>query len=183
MSPGIAERYGDEPCCACDRPLLEAGHGINWVILDKRAAWDDPAAGNVRWNIPNEYAMALVCDQCIDADRDPVYALRGEDLDRVPIEALDDLPSMRERILTQLPDDLLDAVADRIRSLLESTAAPGVSRRLAIQSARATIGGDPETIDLAIDALVDAGRLAVDRETSKPGERLTLPHEDADPDE
>lgn len=92
------EELFEEPCVVCDRPLGEAGNHINWVYLNKKAEWDYPVAGNVAYDIPAEYAMTLVCDECMEFDNEPKYALKGEDLERVPLNELDDLPPMEDRI-------------------------------------------------------------------------------------
>lgn len=92
------EELFDEECVCCDRPLREGGDHINWTILPKKAEWDSPAGGNVAYDIPAEYAMTLVCDECVEADEDPQYALKDEDLERVDVDELEDLPPMRERI-------------------------------------------------------------------------------------
>lgn len=92
------EELFEEECVICDRPLEEGGEHINWVTLPKKAEWDYPAAGNLLYDIPAEYAMALVCDQCLESEEEPEYALKGVELERVPIDELEDLPPMRERI-------------------------------------------------------------------------------------
>lgn len=91
----------DEECVGCDRPLREGGDHVNWAILDKKAEWDYPAAGNVAHDIPAEYAMTLVCDECREDDVELEHALKGEDLERVPIDELEDLQPMAERIEDQ----------------------------------------------------------------------------------
>lgn len=151
------EEYFDQPCTACDRPLREGGEHINWVMLNKKAEWDSPIGGNVLYDVPGEYAMTLICDECMEEDNDPEYALRGEDLERVPIDELEDLPPMRDRAAENLDEEFVDEVREMISELSKHLSQDQVDRHELVRYVVVAVGTSPDDASLGIHALVQEG--------------------------
>ena len=83
-------------CCACNERIGTNGTLINVIVLDKKAGWKYPVAGNV---ITGEYgrAIAIICDKCVRERKLPKFAIKfnwsGKTTDkcevvRVPISDL-----------------------------------------------------------------------------------------------
>lgn len=153
------EELFEEECVCCDEPLGERGDHINWVYTSYKAEWDYPVAGNVAYDIPSEYAMALVCDVCLEEDRDVEYVLKGEDLERVPIDELEEIPTMEERIFEQLDDEFVDDVHAGLEELFEDLRGEWIAKWEALNWIRFHLDERPDDVALAIDALVRDDRV------------------------
>lgn len=92
------EQALESACCGCDEIISNKGEHVNLICLPKKADWEFPTMGNVVFDIPSVYATAIMCDDCLENDTDPEYAVRGEDLERVPVDELEDIVPMSERI-------------------------------------------------------------------------------------
>jgi len=80
----------NEKCCACDRIISNHSKHINGVMLDRRAQWEYPIAGNIITGEKGK-AVAIVCDECLDKQKPVKYAVRFEESNviYVPIEDLE----------------------------------------------------------------------------------------------
>lgn len=160
------EELFEVECVCCDQPLGDRGEHINWVYSAHKAEWDYPAAGNVAYDIPSEYAMTLVCDVCMEEDRDIEYVLKGEDLERVPIDELEEIPTMRERIIDNLDDGFVDDVHTSLVDLFEDLRGDWIARWEAVNWLGFHLDVAPDEADVGLDALDRADRIKV-RETGE----------------
>jgi hypothetical protein len=73
------------PCCACGK---EGPDVRNIVMLDKLAPIPGKGWGCFVCGLPNDGAVAVLCDRCLEQEREPIMACRGyPGIDgRVPIE-------------------------------------------------------------------------------------------------
>jgi len=91
-------------CCACGKPL-KASRNLNLVCLMKEAKWLHPCWGNYLLGVWG-FAGAVLCDRCIQEDREPRYAVEW-DLKRGtvkyhPVEDLADVPKEIFDLLDEL---------------------------------------------------------------------------------
>lgn len=77
-------------CSACGGSI---GDRVNLVVLNRKATWKHPTAGNVLTGESGQ-AVAVCCDQCCDARRPPVEAveLNGDTVTYHPVESLEEIP-------------------------------------------------------------------------------------------
>lgn len=172
MSIESEEKYFDVPCCCCDQPLREGGTHINWAYLPKKAEWDSPVTGNVAYDIPAEYAMALVCDECYENDEEIQWVLKGEDLERVDPDELEDLQPMHERIIESLPDDLVEGGYAALENLFTNVSGRAVPKAETARFLGVNLGIPPDEGALVIDRLVHDDRL--EEEGMKDGLKISL---------
>lgn len=151
-----------QPCCCCDQRLMDGGSHINWTLIAKKAEWDYPAAGNVAFDIPDDYAMALVCDECVAAEAEIKWVLKGEDLERVDPDDLEDLPTMHERILASFPEDDVDEAHASLWALISGLNGEWVPKAEAARYVAADVGYPQDEGAFIIDRLVDEERLVED---------------------
>ena len=86
-------------CCGEDHTIRDGGSQINIIMLKKLATWPYLTGINVLVPESMKYplASAVVCDRCLDEEREIKYALAGERGDneytryyRVPIDELEE---------------------------------------------------------------------------------------------
>jgi len=88
-------------CCACGAPLFYSKF-INMVNFDKEAWWDYPHWNNILLmkKHPEKRALAIVCDDCIKARKEPVEAVEWNEgktwVIYHPVKDLKDLPPITE---------------------------------------------------------------------------------------
>ena len=100
-------------CCACCGSMAASPH-CNLVAISRRAAWKHPVVGNLLTAREGE-AVAVVCDACLEAEREIRWAVeiegervayhRVQDLARMPPEPTYRLVQLLERGLP--PDRVL----------------------------------------------------------------------------
>lgn len=76
-------------CCACDERIGNNGAHINVIMLDKKAEWEFPTAGNIRTG-ERGMAVAIICDKCVEGRKLPKFAIKFDksEVIRVPISEL-----------------------------------------------------------------------------------------------
>jgi hypothetical protein len=73
-------------CCACGG----SEHVRNIIMLDRRGPTPGKGWGCVECGLPCDGAIAVLCDPCFDAAREPVFAVVGypKDNARMPLADL-----------------------------------------------------------------------------------------------
>ena len=79
-------------------------------MLDKKAKWETPTWGNILVKNSGGRAMSIMCDDCINAHKNPIYAVEwevnedgisGENyytcVQYTKIEELEDVPEITEK--------------------------------------------------------------------------------------
>jgi len=81
-------------CCCCGESMRNSKH-LNFVQTGKRATWKYPATGNILTKQPCVEAMAILCDDCIDKRKKPLFAVEWDNehttVEYHPIAALEEL--------------------------------------------------------------------------------------------
>lgn len=78
--------YG--PCCACGKHDMP----VRIVLrLNYRAPIPGTGWGCQVCGLPNDGALAVVCEECLEQDREPRFAAKGDEFskDRAPISELE----------------------------------------------------------------------------------------------
>ncbi len=81
------ENYDFGQCCACGK----VGKNVrNFAMLDKLAPVPGKGWGCVVCDLPQNGAMAVVCDKCMDTGAELKYAISGypNDKQRIPYSSL-----------------------------------------------------------------------------------------------
>lgn len=80
----------NEKCCACGKIIGDHGGHINGVMLNRRAQWKYPVAGNIITGEKGK-AVAIICDECFDKQKPVKHAVRFErsKIIYIPIEDLE----------------------------------------------------------------------------------------------
>jgi hypothetical protein len=61
------------PCCVCERTV-----NVNSVfMLDRRGAIPGTGWGCVVCSLPADGAVAVLCDECVRTDKEPIFACLG----------------------------------------------------------------------------------------------------------
>ena len=100
-------------CCACGGSLKRTKF-INGICLNKLATWKHPVWGNilVKDKYPEPRAISILCDQCIEEKRQPVYAVEwSDDYSKVAyhkVEDLKDLPDISKEDILEAEASLYD---------------------------------------------------------------------------
>jgi hypothetical protein len=81
-------------CCHCLRNCLEVGTIVNLIFLKQRAPVAGTGWGCQTCGIPEDGAMAVLCEECHKESKPILYACMGlvTDNNRVPIESLSKEP-------------------------------------------------------------------------------------------
>jgi hypothetical protein len=81
-------------CCHCLRPCLEVGAIVNLIFLKQRAPVAGTGWGCKTCGIPEDGAMAVLCEECHKESKPILYACIGLVIEnnRVPIESLSKEP-------------------------------------------------------------------------------------------
>jgi len=81
-------------CCYCGDSLKTSKY-INLVQTGKKATWKYPTAGNVLLGKPPIEAVAILCDNCIDQKKKPLFAVEWNNehtqIEYHPLASLEDL--------------------------------------------------------------------------------------------
>lgn len=77
-SSEIEEDYQHVLCCGgSDHKVGERGQHVNVVVTDRVPEWDQPVGYQMSpWSGP--YAVAVMCDQCIEAGQMPSWVIRRD---------------------------------------------------------------------------------------------------------
>lgn len=80
-------------CCHCLRDCLEVSGLVNLVFLKRRAPIAGTGWGCCKCGIPEDGAMAILCNECFEAGKAVLYACEGRVTEnkRVPIESLPEI--------------------------------------------------------------------------------------------
>lgn len=95
-TPEMVKKFFSANCCACGGPMRGSRH-LNVVVLNKKARWKYPVGGNIL-DKKLSRAVAVLCDDCIAAEKKPVLAIEfaGAGLVYHAVSHLEDLPPAGE---------------------------------------------------------------------------------------
>lgn len=111
---GRGDQINMGQCCACNKP----GRSVrNLVMIKKRAPVPGSGWGCLVCDLPNDGALAVVCDACLDGNVAPVYAIEGyaEGKRRMLVADLDgvfDHDRAKHRAAGEENDDVLPSWID-----------------------------------------------------------------------